>query len=222
MDIRVIIFMLLCVACSSCNFKKQTKDTETNKYWTEYVAIHNDYTKVSLDSTQNALENYLAEYPKDSRAWGFMAVIQDQLKNPNTLVTFQKAIQLDSNLAYNYSALGAWYGRKSQVDSAILFMQKALEKGDSSIQNYANLAFQFAISKNQAACKELLHQIPKQDSISAAETFSLAYAYYQIGEKKMADSLILPIRKKILLNDTSLTAIFDDKSSTLPVFENLK
>lgn len=207
---------------SACNFKKKTKDTETNKYWTEYVAIYNDYTKVSLDSTQKALENYLAEYPKDARAWGFMAVIQDQLGTPRVLSTFKKAIQLDSNLAYNYSAFGSWYGRKTQTDSAILLMQKAIEKGDSSIQNYTNLAFQLAIAKRTEACQELLLQIPNEDTIPPTATFSLAYSYYQIGKKSIADSLILPIRKKILLNDSSLSAIFDGKSSTSIVFENLK
>ncbi len=222
MDIRMILVLPMCIAMSACNFKKQTKDSETNKYWAEYVAIYNDYSKVPLDSTKKALENYLVAYPKDARAWGFMAVIQDQLNSPNVLATFQKAIQLDSNLAHNYSALGIWYGRKMQTDSAILFLQKAIEKGDSSIQNYANLAYQYAVAKKPADCKKILQNLSNLDSIHPTVTFSLAYAYYQIGEKPIADSLMLPIRKKIMLNDSSLTAIFDGKSSALPVFEYLK
>lgn len=222
MTIRMIFVLILGLTMSACNFKKQTKDTETNKYWVEYVTIYNDYTKVSLDSTKKALETYLTEYPKDARAWGFMAVIQDQLNATDVLATFQKAIQLDSNLAYNYSGLGSWYGRKSQSDSAIFLMKKAIEKGDSSFQNYANLTFQYAIAKNTNACKELLQHLPIQDSAVANITFSLAYAFHHIGEKRIADSLMLTIRKKILLNDTTLAAIFEGKSSALPVFEILK
>lgn len=222
MNIRLILVLPMCIAMSACNFKKQTKDIETNKYWAQYVAIYNDYTKVPLDSTKKALETYLTIYPKDARAWGFMAVIQDQLNSPNVSATFQKAIQLDSNLAHNYSALGIWYGRKMQTDSAILFLQKAIEKGDTSLQTYANLAFQYAVAKKTVACKEVLQSLTKRDSIPAAVTFSLAYAYHQLGEKQIADSLMLPIRKKILLNDSSLAAIFGGKSSASPVFENLK
>jgi tetratricopeptide (TPR) repeat protein len=222
MTIRMLFVLILGLVISSCNFKKKTKDTETNKYWVEYVTIYNNYSKVSLDSTKKALETYLAEYPSDARAWGFMAVILDQLNANNVLPTFQKAIQLDSNLAYNYSGLGAWYGRKSQYDSAIFLMTKAIEKGDSSLQNYANLTFQYAVAKNATACKDLLLLLPIQDSVPDNITFSLAYAYHQIGEKRIADSLMLPIRQKILINDSTLAAILDGKSSALPVFENLK
>ena len=65
---------------SACNFKKKAKDTETNEYYADYVAIYKNYKHVSVDSTKQALETYLKKFPLEAKAWSFLGTVHLEQK----------------------------------------------------------------------------------------------------------------------------------------------
>ncbi|MBK7184299.1 MAG: tetratricopeptide repeat protein [Bacteroidetes bacterium] len=145
---------------SACNFKKKTKDTETNTYYADYVAIYKNYKLVSVDSTMQALDNYLKKFPLEAKAWSFLGTVYlDNKEYDKALPVFQKAIELDSNLAHPYSALGFLFFKKKDFANAETFYNKGVAKGDSSLHSCINRLVLHSFTSPADSCRKEIAQL---------------------------------------------------------------
>lgn len=80
-----ICFTLFFVACQD---EDTPMDTETNKYYADYLAIYLAYDSVGNEATLRAIDGYLSDYPERHEAVLFKAYILAKMGNASAANNF--------------------------------------------------------------------------------------------------------------------------------------
>jgi tetratricopeptide (TPR) repeat protein len=211
MTIRFTFFSIIILAFlfGSCNFKKETKDTDTNRYYAEYLRIYNKYGKVPLDTTINQMKNYLVEFPEEARAWCFLGQLTEKHNIDSAIQYYQKALKLDSNFAATYGALGALYGRLGDFDKAKDYIANGLAHGDTSVHTSLNMLLTLAKKADTLEFQKIVEQSKIKDKFSDYHKIGMYWAMKKLGREKQADSLWQNIPDSIKPSSTVLKKWLD-------------
>lgn len=191
MSFRFTFFLILISAfvVISCNFKKETKDTDTNRYYAEYLRIYNEYGKVPLDTTINQVKNYLVEFPEEARAWCFLGQLTEKSNVDSALLYYQKALKLDSTFAATYGALGALYGRLGDFEKAKVYISKGIAYGDTTVHTSLNMLLTLAKNADTLDFQKVFNQSKIKDKFSDYQKIGMYWALKKLGKEQQADSL---------------------------------
>ncbi len=211
---HIALFLLSFAMLSACNFKKKTKDTETNTYYADYVAIYKNYKLVSVDSTMQALDNYLKKFPLEAKAWSFLGTVYlDNKEYDKALPVFQKAIELDSNLAHPYSALGFLFFKKKDFANAETFYNKGVAKGDSSLHSCINRLVLHSFTSPADSCRKEIAQLQVKEIKPQQFLFAIACVYHRIHDTEKRDSFLTICEATKTLQKEDMDAILKDEIS---------
>lgn len=211
---HIALFLLSFAMLSACNFKKKAKDTETNKYYADYVAIYKNYKHVSVDSTKQALETYLKKFPLEAKAWSFLGTVHlEQKEYDKAIPIFQKAIVLDSNLAHPYSALGFLYYKKKEFANAESNYIKGLLKGDSSLQSSVNRLVLHSFTTPADSCRKEIAQLQNKTIKEQQFLFAIGCVYHRIHDNAKRDSFLSICEATKTLQKKDRDAILKDEIS---------
>lgn len=133
-----ILFFL--VACTDSD---APKDTETNKYYADYMKIYQAYDSLGNEKTLEALELYLEEFPEQHTAYTFKGYILAKMGNlDGAYENFNYARSLDSIAitSYEYQTAFMLSDTTLQLETAQL-IEKGLNQNDSSGHLYNNRAW---------------------------------------------------------------------------------
>lgn len=211
---HIALFLLSFAMLSACNFKKKAKDTETNEYYADYVAIYKNYKHVSVDSTKQALETYLKKFPLEAKAWSFLGTVHlEQKEYDVALPIFQKAIVLDSNLAHPYSALGFLYYKKKEFANAESNYIKGMLKGDSSLQSSVNRLVLHSFTTPSDSCRKEIAQLQNKTIKEQQFLFAIGCVYHRIHDIAKRDSFLSICEATKTLQKKDRDAILKDEIS---------
>jgi len=118
----------------------------------------------------------------------------------------EKAIEIDTNYADAYTALGIGYAKKGLVDKAIASYKKAIELDPTHAKAYCNLGFAYGnkglYDKEIASYKKAIVLDPHD----ATAHYNLGIAY---GEKGLFDKAIASFKKAIEIKPDYAEAHYD-------------
>lgn len=131
---NLLYLFLLSFFFYSCQDEDAPMDTETNKYYADYVEIYTAYDSVGNEGTLTALEGYLEEFPERHEAYVFKAYILAKMgKVDEANKFFNQARSMDSLAIESYeyqSAFMLYDSTKYDVTAAII--EQGLSVDDSS------------------------------------------------------------------------------------------
>lgn len=141
---------------TSCSDADAPKDTETNRYYADYIQIYNAYDSLGGAQTIENLDVYLKEFPERKEAYIFKAYILGEMgayTEANTL--FEEAKTMDSsNISiYEYQSAFLLYDTL-QIERAHEVIRNGLALNDSSTILYTSLAWVHLYNKNFEAARE--------------------------------------------------------------------
>jgi tetratricopeptide (TPR) repeat protein len=217
---HIAVILMSFALLNACNFKKKSKDTETNEYYADYVTIYKNYKHVSADSTKQALESYLKKFPLEARAWSFLGAVYLASKDyKKAQSAFDKALSLDSNLANAYSAQGFLQYKANNIEKAKALYLKGISKGDSSLQTKINLLIVYSKTMSNDSCKAEIDKLNTNTINQQQLLFSIGCLYYRIHATSKSDSvfnicsatqsLTKAAKDSILLNDNTMNQFME-------------
>jgi tetratricopeptide (TPR) repeat protein len=139
----LLISILAILGLSACTNDEAPTDLETNKYYSDYLKIYNNYDSLGNELTLKSLNTYLDAYPERSDAYIFKGYIVAKMGNlEEAFQYFRFAKSLDSlNVkTYEYqSAFMLYDTSKSKETRAIITAGFAVDDSSSMLMN--NLAW---------------------------------------------------------------------------------
>jgi tetratricopeptide (TPR) repeat protein len=147
-----IISLFSLFSLLSCADEEAPKDTETNKYYADYLQIYNAYDSLGNEATLKALNEYLVEYPERNDAYVFKAYIlakQENYEEANKY--FEIARDKDSLNIYSYEIQSAFllYDTAKKVQTKKIILD-GLAINDSSTALMNNLAWLNILEGNES------------------------------------------------------------------------
>ena len=139
----LLISILAILSLSACTNDEAPTDLETNKYYSDYLKIYNNYDSLGNELTLKSLNTYLDAYPERSDAYIFKGYIVAKMGNlEEAFQYFRFAKSLDSlNVkTYEYqSAFMLYDTSKLKETRAIITAGFAVDDSSSMLMN--NLAW---------------------------------------------------------------------------------
>ena len=190
------------VFLNACHDPKKVKlDWEANRFYAEYVRIYNGYGNLPYDSTKQALQSFLKEFPNDAKSWAFLGKLQlekDSLEAAKA--AYKKALEFDTSLGWAYAGLGVIENWQHHYTAADSLLRKAQATGDSSLISQLNLAVANLLMKKDAEAKKIAVQIAAQDTLDDFFIAHLVVLYSELNDKAASNewaATLLPNNKKV-------------------------
>lgn len=133
-----ILFLLF-----ACTDSDAPKDTETNKYYADYMRIYLAYDSLGNEKTLEALNLYLEEFPEQHTAYTFKGYILAKMGNiDEAYENFNYARSIDSIAitSYEYQTAFMLYDTNA-LDATAQLIEKGMAQNDSSGHLYNNRAW---------------------------------------------------------------------------------
>jgi tetratricopeptide (TPR) repeat protein len=213
----VILMPMLLFSCKQ--EKKPKGDAAQNAYYFKYVKIYRGYGKVPLDTTKIKLEEYIREFPNDAKSRYFLGLVHYKKGDLDSAVSISKsALSLSPKYTSLYVAIGAYYISLEKQDSALFYLQKAIDMGDTTGLAYSNLALVY--SKNGQKDKfrfyadSALHYYEYPALVNA----SLSWGFHQIKDNGKAEEYFAAAADAGLKDTALLRLLLNEKISATEYF----
>lgn len=204
-NMALILFCIFSI--SSCKPKVKSGSDKKYELYSQYDEIFRTYGRVPLDSTEAKLNVLLAAFPEDARAWSFYArIMYDKGNYTQAIDAYRKTITYNPRFTMGYAGLGSLYNQLDQNDSALYYLEKAVELKDSSAYTFLNLSMLNLKTNNKERALAFIDSTIFTGDSSAAVYAGLSFVQHKLGNKAESD-LLLQIAKENGLTDT---ASFDD------------
>lgn len=178
---------------NGCNRGQQPAPVNQNPELEAYHKLRklsSRYGEMPADSLKAATESLLQQSPNNAAGWAFYGrVLYDLGELDNSLKAYLTAVEKHPRYTLGYSGAGTLFALLGKADSATLYLQKALELGDSSAYTRLNLALLY-VEQNNIPNGRLLADSAMMKADSSAWVYAgSSYVYKQAGEKVLSDSL---------------------------------
>jgi tetratricopeptide (TPR) repeat protein len=131
---NLIFLFLASILLLACNDKSAPQDTETNKFYADYLAIYAAYDSVGNEGTLKSLNSYLDEFPDRYEAYIFKAYILGKMGDTSEAYKFFDIAREMDSLAiasYEYQAAFMLYDT-TQNEATAALIEQGLSINDSS------------------------------------------------------------------------------------------
>ncbi|MBK8659984.1 MAG: hypothetical protein IPN22_14235 [Bacteroidetes bacterium] len=186
---------------------KEKVKSESDKQYDQYVAyekIYAGYGQLPSDSTLLQIEQYLAGFPEDARAWSLLARLRyDRQEMSEAMAAYRKAITLNPRYTVGYAGLGSIFNQLDMNDSAAFYLEQAVALRDSSAYTFLNLALLNMKTNHKAEALAYVDSTILTGDSSAAVYAGLSFVNHQLGEAKTS-AMLLQLAKELGLKDTLL------------------
>jgi tetratricopeptide (TPR) repeat protein len=196
----LLISILAILSLSACTNDEAPTDLETNKYYSDYLKIYNNYDSLGNELTLKSLNTYLDAYPERSDAYIFKGYIVAKMGNlEEAFQYFRFAKSLDSlNVkTYEYqSAFMLYDTSKSKETRAIITAGFAVDDSSSMLMN--NLAWLNVLQGN---------------SFEALNNVAEGITYDSKNKNLPRTGFVAAI----LANDTTAKSLYEEKLLTMKI-----
>lgn len=196
----LLLSLLVLLSIASCTDEDAPKDTETNRYYANYLKIYNAYDSLGNEATLQALNAYLEEFPERPDAYIFKGYIVSKMgRYSEGQQYFEYAKSLDSANVQSYEFQSAFllYDTTKQTETRTLILQ-GIAIDDSSAVLMNNLAWLNILEGN---------------SLRALENISAGISFDDVNKNLYRTGYVAAL----LANDESFTNMFKEKLISLEI-----
>ena len=153
-----LIFSTFLFVLQACSNEEAPQDTETNKYYADYLALHSAYDSLGNEATLVLLNEYLEEYPERKEAYVFKGYILGKMGEfKKADLVFEEAKMKDSANVEIYEYQGAFLlYDTTQYNKANQVINNGLALNDSSVSLYNSLAWLLLFDENYSEAIEVI------------------------------------------------------------------
>ena len=163
-----LLYLFILLFALSCTDTDAPKDTETNKFYADYMKIYQAYDSLGNEKTLEALTGYLNEFPEQQSAYNFKGYILAKMGNlEEAYENFDYARSLDSTaiISYEYQT-GFMLFDTSTLDETALLIEKGMAQNDSSGHLYNHRAWLKLLNRDpQGALNDVTDGINRKPNL---------------------------------------------------------
>jgi len=212
------LVILVCCIGSCKNKPGKYTDEINNKYYHEYALIYNAYGKAPADTTFDQLKNYLDKFPKSFEGWTFLGKVYiDRHDYAKSETAYRTALNYNQKFGPAMAGLGVLFAWTGQLDSASMYLSKAIACGDSTQRNYLDLAIVDIKKGDTSAAQIVDSHFSKWDTLDNLSLICLVAANREL-KKETNVTAILSLLQKRNVRDSLLDLYLDDKISGVEFF----
>lgn len=163
---NLVFLFILFTIFSSCEDEDAPRDTETNRYYSDLLKIHQSYDSVGNQATLEALDKYLEEFPELPDAYLFKGYILGKMGEREAAYTeFELALKSDSNYVGCYEQYSSFLLYDSlKMNKCKELIELGLEISDSSVVLLNNYAWYQLLQANNEKAIEFAERGLQLDS----------------------------------------------------------
>lgn len=199
----IIAVFTLNLCLSGCKQKPVTpKPDKTQLQYTLYREIFKSYRHTPVQNVILRMDSFLNSYPEDARGWTFYGRLMYDIDSlDKSIAAYKNAIYHNPRFSEGYAGAGSVYHVLHEQDSALFYLQKAVDLNDSSAYTFLNLSMLCQLKNKTDECAQYAQKAFQLADSSAAVCSGLSYIFKQQHKEAQSAEMYL-LAMKLGLTDT--------------------